>query len=69
MQANFGLPVEIVTIRAEGNSNQEAVAAIDRKGQAIFQTIVGCFVENAPAIRVYESIGMRQVGTYRSLIL
>jgi hypothetical protein len=25
--------------------------------------------ENAPAIRVYESIGMRQAGTYRSLIL
>lgn len=33
--------------------------------------IVCLFVraENAPAIRVYESIGMRQVGTYRSLIL
>jgi len=25
--------------------------------------------ENAPAIRVYEAIGMRQTGTYRSLIL
>jgi uncharacterized protein len=25
--------------------------------------------ENAPAIRVYEAIGMRQVGSYRSLIL
>ena len=25
--------------------------------------------DNAPAIRVYEAIGMRQVGTYRSLIL
>jgi predicted GNAT family acetyltransferase len=33
--------------------------------------IVCLFVraENAPAIRVYEAIGMRQVGTYRSLIL
>jgi predicted GNAT family acetyltransferase len=24
--------------------------------------------ENAPALRVYEAIGMRRVGTYRSLI-
>ena len=33
--------------------------------------IVCLFVraENAPAIRVYEAIGMRQTGTYRSLIL
>jgi predicted GNAT family acetyltransferase len=32
--------------------------------------IVCLFVraENAPAIRVYEAIGMRRTGTYRSLI-
>jgi hypothetical protein len=33
--------------------------------------IVCLFVraENAPAIRVYEAIGMRRVGSYRSVIL
>jgi hypothetical protein len=37
--------------------------------EAVPQVCLFVRAENEPAIRVYESIGMRQTGTYRSLIL